>query len=123
MVQQPPSNAYFRPALAGRNLCFSGTGGLAVVGRIAPRAKFTILSTLREQSVGQHIEANHANGVTTFNRCLGHAVNHARLLVLRNGHAAGLLDETETMGSVLTHTGHEDCDRLLAEFFGNAFEK
>src|SRR6476646_412045 len=82
-----------------------------------------IRHALRLQGVSHRVQGDHSNCKATINRRLGHSVNNAGFLVLRDGHSAGGFDHAQTLRAVVTHSGHKHGETLRPEFLGQTLEK
>src|SRR6266581_1271127 len=69
------------------------------------------------------IQSDHTNGIASFDRRLGHTVDHTGLFALRDGHAPFFLDCTQAFGPVVTHASHEHANRLGLELIGHTAQQ
>src|SRR5579863_7800814 len=91
-----------------------------IFARIFPR---TLLGALRLKLAGYGRQRYDARRKTALDRRSGHAVDDARFRALRDRESARRLDGAHTRGSVVAHAGHQDADRLEAEFLRHGMKK
>ena len=78
---------------------------------------------MRLQGVGQNIQPDHPHREAAIDGRFGHAIDHARLLALRDRHSSHRFDRAHTLRPVIAHAGHQHRNAFGAEFVGQALEQ
>src|SRR5271168_1057008 len=111
MPQTAPSRHSFRPPKIPLQRLMDATGSTEFFhsSRLA----------MHDQSVGHQVQRNRSLHAATVYRSLGHAVDDTGSFVLRHGHGTGGAHGAEAVGTILTHTGHDDADGVVAPLVGD----
>src|SRR5258708_6715360 len=96
---------------------------LCLLSFVAFRAGPPPPAILRNKVGAQPIERDDFVYVPFLNCGVGHAADDAGVLALREGHAAGSFDGTETLRSVVAHASHDDAHGSEAELLGHRMKQ
>src|ERR1035438_10085702 len=126
-IQTSLSTAYHVRLVPHQITLVTGTCPILVSGAHCPAGRSyagsRVPSTNGLQCRPHSIQPDYAHGVSSFDRRFGHAVDHARLFALRDGHAAFFFHRSQPLGAVIAHAGHQHSDRMRLEFFGRAAQE